>query len=59
MVVVSQFMVGVGGEVKREKEVYLPKRERKEELYPLEGEREEEVFPLEVARCKQLHCLFA
>ena len=33
MVVVSHFMVGVGGEVKREKEVYLPKSERKEELY--------------------------
>ena len=49
VVVVHQFMVRVGGEVIREKEVCLPERER-EEVYLLEGEREEEVYPLEGER---------
>ena len=65
VVVVHQFMVRVGGDGIREKEVYLPEREREreEELYPLDplevAREEEEVYSLKVARCEQLHCLFA
>ena len=57
VVVMHQFMVGVGGEVIREKEVCLPEREREEEVYPLEGEREEDVYPLEGEREEEAYPL--
>ena len=57
VVVVHQFMVGVGGEVIREKEVRLPKRKREEEVYSFKGKRKEEVYPFKGKREEEVYLL--